>query len=628
MQILRDGCVGFAITSFMKRNDVRNVAVIAHVDHGKTTLVDQMLRQSGLFRSEELDKLVGGQHGLIMDSDAQERERGITIRAKNCGLRVGNVKINLIDTPGHADFGGEVERILKMADGAFVLVDAAEGPLPQTRFVLRKAFAAGLKPIVVINKIDRPDARIEEIHSLMFDLFIELGADDETANFPVIYASGRAGIATTDLSVEPKNLRPLFDAILEKVPAPEVDIDAPLQMQVMALQHSEFVGKIAVGRIFAGKIRKNQRVTVVKQKDGTSFADTVVQVLEFDRLGKKEVDELLAGDVCAVVGIDDAEIGDTICEFEKPNPLPPLSIDEPTLDMVFRVNDSPFAGQEGKPLTSRELRDRLEKELQHNVALRVKPGERESELIVSGRGLLHLGVLIETIRREGAELAVGKPRVILKEIDGKKSEPFEYLVVEAPAEHTNAVMRLVLERLGECQKMETIGSTTHMEFYIPARGLIGLRTRMLTATQGTAIMHHNFHEYRPMKSSFPGRANGVMISTETAKATAYAIEGLQERGVLFVAPMEPVYEGQIVGENSRDKDLTVNVTRLKALTNMRSAGAEKNIPLKPPVKFSLEMALEYIEDDELVEVTPSSIRMRKIYLKENERKKFERSKGA
>ncbi|MCZ2340893.1 MAG: GTP-binding protein, partial [Bacteroidales bacterium] len=525
----------------MKRNDIRNVAVIAHVDHGKTTLVDQMLRQSGLFRSEELDKLAGGQHGHIMDSNDQERERGITILAKNCGIRIGDVKVNLIDTPGHADFGGEVERILKMADGAFVLVDAAEGPLPQTRFVLRKAFASGLKPIVIINKIDRPDARIDEIHALMFDLFIELGADDETANFPVIYASGRAGIATTDMSVEPKDLRPLFDAILEKVPAPEVEVDAPLQMQVMALTYSEFVGKIAVGRIFAGKIKKNQRVTVVKQKDGTTFHDTVVQVLEFDRLARKEVDELSAGDVCAVVGIDDADIGDTICEFEKAVALPPLTIDEPTLDMVFRVNDSPFVGQDGKPLTSRELRDRLDKELQHNVALRVAPGDRESEFVVSGRGLLHLGVLIETMRREGFELAVGKPRVILKEIDGKKCEPIEYLVVEVPSEHSSSVMRLVLERQGECQKMEGHGSNTQLEFFIPARGLIGLRTRMLTATQGTAIMHHNFHEYRPVKSAIPGRANGVLISTETAKATAYAIEGLQERGQLFVAPMEPVY---------------------------------------------------------------------------------------
>ncbi|MGL6073379.1 MAG: translational GTPase TypA [Fimbriiglobus sp.] len=610
----------------MKREDIRNVAVIAHVDHGKTTLVDQMLRQSGLFRSEELDKLVGGQHNLIMDSNDQERERGITILAKNCGIRIGDVKVNLIDTPGHADFGGEVERILKMADGAFVLVDAAEGPLPQTRFVLRKAFACGLRPIVIINKIDRPDARIDEIHSLMFDLFIELGADDETANFPVIYASGRAGIATTDMAVEPKDLSPLFDAIINKVPAPDVDMEGSLQMQVMALTYSEFVGKIAIGRVFRGKIKKNQKVTVVKQKDGSTFQDTIVSVMEFDRLAKREVDEIKAGDVCAVVGIDDADIGDTICEFEKPEQLPQLSIDEPTLDMLFKVNDSPFAGQDGKPVTSRELRDRLEKELQVNVALRVKPGERESEFIVSGRGLLHLGVLLESMRREGSEVAVGKPRVITKDIGGKAHEPVEYLVVEVPSEHSGSVMRLVLERQGECMKMEATGSLTHMEFYIPARGLIGLRTRMLTGTQGTAIMHHNFAEYRPLKAALPGRANGVLISIETSKATAYAIEGLQDRGELFVGPMEAVYEGQVVGEHNRDKDLTVNVTRLKALTNMRSAGADKTVPLRPPTEFSMESALEYIEDDELVEITPKSIRMRKIHLKEADRKRYDRSK--
>ena len=610
----------------MKRNDIRNVAVIAHVDHGKTTLVDQMLRQSGLFRSEELDKLVGGQHGLIMDSNDQERERGITILAKNCGIRIGDVKVNLIDTPGHADFGGEVERILKMADGAFLLVDAAEGPLPQTRFVLRKAFAVGLKPIVIINKIDRPDARIAEVLSLVFDLFIELGATDEQANFPVIYASGRQGVATTDLAVPPVDLLPLFDAILNNVPAPYVDESAPLQMQVMALQYSEFVGKIAVGRVFAGKIRKNQKVIVVRQADGSSFNDTVVQVLEFDRLAQREVEEVRAGDVCAIVGLDDAEIGDTICEPDKPRPLPPLTIDEPTLDMLFKVNDSPFAGQEGRPLTSRELRDRLERELHHNVALRVKPGDRESEFMVSGRGLLHLGVLIETMRREGAELAVGKPRVIIKEIDGRKSEPFEYLVVDVSAEYSGPVMRLVQERQGECQKMESHGSTTQIEFHIPARGLIGLRTRMLNATRGTAILHHNFLEYRPVKAGGQGRATGVIISTETAKATGYALEALQDRGLFFVGPMEPVYEGQVVGENSRDNDLSVNVTREKKLTNMRSAGADKTVPLKPPVRFSLESALEYIEDDELVEITPEAIRMRKVYLKESDRKKSERQK--
>ncbi|HEV3439246.1 MAG TPA: translational GTPase TypA [Gemmata sp.] len=596
----------------MKRNDIRNVAVIAHVDHGKTTLVDQMLRQSGQFRSEELDKLVGGQHGLIMDSNDQERERGITILAKNCGIRIGDVKVNLIDTPGHADFGGEVERVLKMADGAFVLVDAAEGPLPQTRFVLRKAFAAGLKPIVVINKIDRPDARIDDVHALIFDLFIELGATDEQANFPVIYASGRSGIATTDMKVPPKDLHPLFDAILNNVPAPDVDDTAPLQMQVAALQYSEFVGKIVIGKVYSGKIRKNQKVTVVRQTDGTSFNDTVVQILEFDRLAKREVEEIRAGDVCAVVGLDEAEIGDTICDFEKGRALPPLTIDEPTLDMVFKVNDSPFAGLEGKPMTSRELRDRLERELHHNVALRVRPGDRESEFFVSGRGLLHLGVLLETIRREGGELAVGKPRVIMKEVDGHKQEPFEHLVVEVPTEHHSSVIRLVLERQGDFQKMENHGASTQLEFFIPARGLIGLRTRVLTSTQGTAIMHHNFHEYRPLKSNIPGRATGVYISKELGKVTAYSTEDLS--GTLFVAPQDSVYEGQVVGEHGRDNDLVVNVTKPKPLTNMRASGSDKAAVMKPPRTYSLEMALEYIEDDELVEITPNSGRLRKLFL--------------
>ncbi|MSR79882.1 MAG: translational GTPase TypA [Gemmataceae bacterium] len=608
----------------MERKDLRNVAIIAHVDHGKTTLVDQMLRQSGLFRNEELDKLQGGQHGLIMDSNDQERERGITILAKNCAIRLGDLKVNLIDTPGHADFGGEVERILRMADGVFLLVDAAEGPLPQTRFVLKKAFACGLKPIVIINKIDRPDSRVDEVHSMVFDLFIDLGATDEQANFPVIYASGRAGIATTDMKVPAVDLKPLFDAILEKVPPPFGDPNAPLQMQVMALSYSDFVGKIAIGRVFGGKIRRNQKVSVVKQKDGSVFQDTVVQVLEFDRLSRKEVEEMEAGDICCIVGIDDADIGDTICEIDKPKALPPLTIDEPTLDMVFRVNDSPFVGQCGKPITSRELRDRLEKELQHNVALRVRPGDRESEFVVSGRGLLHLGVLIETIRREGCELAVGKPRVITRQINGETHEPYEFLVIEVPSDHSSSVMRLVLERQGECVKMENHGSATHIDFYIPARGLIGLRTKMLSATQGLAIMHHNYADYRPAKSAIDGRSAGVLISTETSKATGYAIEAIQERGDLFVGPMEPVYEGQIIGEHCRDNDLTVNVTREKKLTNMRASGAEKNTPLKPPREFSLEMALEYIEEDELVEITPKQIRMRKLYLRENERKKMSR----
>jgi GTP-binding protein len=609
----------------MKRADIRNVAIIAHVDHGKTTLVDNMLRQSGLFRMEELDKLAGGQHGLIMDSNDLERERGITILAKNCAFKIGDVKVNLIDTPGHADFGGEVERILKMADGAFVLVDAAEGPLPQTRFVLRKAFAEGLKPIVVINKIDRPDARPAEILNAVFDLFIELGADDETADFPVIYASGKKGIASRDRDQPGTDLKPLYDAILEHVPPPEVEADAPLQMLVLSIIHSEFVGRIGVGRIFAGKVKKGQRVALVK-RDGRTVEDTVVQVLEFDRLGRVEVPECSAGDICCLVGLDEVDIGDTVCDLESPRALPPVAIDEPTLDMVFRINDSPFAGKEGSPLTSRQLRDRLNRELQHNVAMRVRPNpDKPEELIVSGRGLLHLSILLETMRREGSELSVGKPKVITKSVDGVEMEPVEYLVIDVPGHLTSTVMGLVLERQAQCLKMEGGQETTHLEFTIPAKGLIGLRTRMMTATSGLAIMHHNFHEYQPAKPPLPGRPLGVFVSTETGKATAHAIENLQERGSLFVAPGEPVYEGQVVGEHCRDNDLPVNVAREKKLTNMRASGSEKTVPLKPPRAFSLESALEYIEDDELVEITPSSIRLRKIYLKENDRKRVERA---
>src|SRR5262245_18166523 len=556
----------------MKRNYIRNVAIIAHVDHGKTTLVDMMLRQSGLFRQEELDRLAGGQHNLIMDSNDLERERGITILAKNCAFTIGKIKVNLIDTPGHADFGGEVERVLKMADGAFLLVDAAEGPLPQTRFVLRKAFACGLRPIVVINKIDRPDARPAAVLNAVFDLFIELGADDATADFPVIYASGRDGVATTDMAVPPKDLQPLFKAILEHVPPPEVEPDKPLQMLILNIDHSEYVGRIGVGRIQCGKVKKGQKVALMK-RNGKRVDDTVVQVLVYDRLGRSEVPEVSAGDICCLVGLEDVDIGDTVADFENPVALPPVTIDEPTLDMVFRINDSPFAGQDGSPLTGRQLRERLMLELESNVALRVRPSEeRGDEFIVSGRGLLHLSILLENVRREGSELAVGKPKVINREIDGQMMEPIEYLVVDVPAAHTGAVMGLVLERQAQCVKMEGGEVSTHVEFTIPARGLIGLRTRMMNATSGEAIMHHNFYEYQPIRSAIAGRANGVMVSTETAKATGHAIENLQERGVMFVAPMEPVYEGQVVGENCRDNDLPVNVTREKKLTNVRAAG--------------------------------------------------------
>jgi GTP-binding protein len=602
----------------MKRTDLRNVAIIAHVDHGKTTLVDQMMRQSGLFRESEL------RGECILDSGDLERERGITILAKNIALTVGGTKVNIIDTPGHADFGGEVERVLKMADGALLLVDAAEGPLPQTRFVLRKAFEAGLRPIVVINKIDRGDARPTEVLNAVFDLFVELDADEATLDFPTIFASGRQGLATTDLSVPPTDLRPLYDTILKNVPAPEVHLDAPLQMQVMTLDHSDYVGRIGIGRVVRGKIRKGQRIALLKS-DGRRSDETVKQLYVFDRLGRCETEEVSAGDICAVVGLEGVDIGDTLADLEHPDALPPIQIDEPTLDMLFRINDSPFVGQEGTYVTSRQLRDRLMKELESNVALRVKPSEdRKDEFHVSGRGLLHLSILLENMRREGFELSVGKPRVITKEVNGKSLEPIEYLTIDVPNSSVGAVMELVGNRRAECLKLVSRGDLSHLEFTIPARGLIGLRTRLLNATSGGAIMHHNFYDYQPSRGSVPGRVNGVMISTETGRTRAFALENLQERGVMFVGPAEQVYEGQIVGEHCRDNDLPVNVCREKKLTNVRASTAEKTILLKPPRQMTLELALEYIEEDELVEVTPAAIRLRKSLLKENERKRYAR----
>jgi GTP-binding protein len=599
----------------MRRNDIRNVAIIAHVDHGKTTLVDQLMRQSGLFRESEL------RGECILDSNDLERQRGITILAKNIALTVAGTKINIIDTPGHADFGGEVERVLKMADGALLLVDAAEGPLPQTRFVLRKAFENKLRPIVVINKIDRPDARPTDVLNAVFDLFVELDADDATLDFPTIYASGRQGVATTDLNIEAKDLRPLYDAILKHVPVAEVDMDAPLQMLVNTLDYSDYVGRIGIGRVFAGKIRKGQRVAVLKH-DGRRLDENVAQLHTFDRLGRVETEEVTAGDICAVVGLEDVDIGDTIADSEQAVALPPIKVDEPTLDMLFRINDSPFAGQDGDYVTSRQLRDRLMKELESNVALRVKPSEeRRDEFYVSGRGLLHLSILLENMRREGFELSVGKPRVITKEVNGQTMEPIEYLVIEAPPSSVGAVMELAGNRRAECVKLDARGETTHVEFTIPARGLIGLRTRLLNATSGQAIMHHNFYDYQPVRGNIPSRANGVMVSTETGRSTAYALENLQERGTLFVGAGESVYEGQIVGEHCRDNDLPVNVCREKKLTNVRASTAEKSILLKPPRQLPLELALEYIEEDELVEVTPKAIRLRKMFLKEADRRR-------
>jgi len=602
----------------MKRSDIRNVAIIAHVDHGKTTLVDQMLRQSGLFRESEL------RGDCILDTNDLERERGITILAKNIALTLGTTKINLIDTPGHADFGGEVERVLKMADGALLLVDAAEGVMPQTRFVLRKAFDCGLRPIVVINKIDRHDARAPEVLNGVFDLFVELDADDATLDFPTIYASGRNGIATTDLSIPATDIRPLYDAILKHVPTPEVNPDGPLQMLVVTLDYSDYVGRIAIGRVVAGKIRKNQRIALLKH-DAKRVDQNISQLFVFDRLGRTETNEVAAGDICAVVGLEGVDIGDTIADIENPVALPPIKVDEPTLDMIFRINDSPFVGQEGTYVTSRQLRDRLMKELESNVALRVTPDEeRRDEFHVAGRGLLHLSILLENMRREGFELSVGKPRVINKVVNGQTMEPIEYLVIEVPPQSVGAVMELVGNRRAECLKLDSHGETTHIEFTIPARGLIGLRTRLLNATQGEAVMHHNFYDYQPLRGSIPSRINGVMVSTETGKTTAFALENLQDRGVLFVNPAEQVYEGQICGEHCRDNDLPVNVCREKKLTNMRSANSERTVVLKPARQQTLELALEYIEDDELVEVTPKAIRLRKMFLKEVERKRFAR----
>jgi GTP-binding protein len=603
------------------RNDIRNVAIIAHVDHGKTTLVDALLRQSGNFRESQVQD-------TMLDSNPLERERGITILSKNIAIShidpaTGqNVKINLIDTPGHADFGGEVERVLSMADGVFLLVDAAEGPMPQTRFVLKKAFQHELRPIVVINKIDRQDARADAVLNEVFDLFIELGADDETLDFPVLYASGRAGIASWKADEKGTDITPIFDAILRYIPAPHGDPEKPVQIRVSSIQFNEYVGRIGVGRIDNGRIKSGQQVALAK-RDGTIIKTKVGQLQLFDGFGRKNADEASAGDIVAMIGIEGIDIGDSVCDINNPQPLPATDIEPPTLTMVFRVNDSPFAGKEGKYVTSRNIRDRLVKELESNVALKLEETENKDSFRVSGRGLLHLGILIENMRREGYELSISKPQVIMhkdKET-GELSEPYEYLVVDVPEKAMGSVMELVGNRKGELVRMDNRQGQVHLEFTIPARGLIGLRTRMLTATQGQAIMHHNFHEYAPPRGDVPGRANGVMVSMTGGSVNAFALNNLQERGVMFVEPTEPVYEGQIVAENARDNDMVVNPTTAKKLTNMRTTSSDENIMLKPARKMTLEQALEYIEDDELVEVTPTSIRLRKEKLTENERKK-------
>jgi GTP-binding protein len=613
---------------------IRNVAIIAHVDHGKTTLVDQLLYQSGMFRDAELDKLAGAQHDLIMDSNPLERERGITILSKNCAVHYVSpdgeeYKINIIDTPGHADFGGEVERVLKMADGVLLVVDAFDGPMPQTRFVLTKALFHKLKPIVVVNKVDRAEARPHDTVNEVFDLFVSLKADDQSLDFPVIFASGRQGWATADLAKPNTNLQPVFDAIIKHIPAPKANEDAPLQMLVTTLDYSDYVGRIAIGRIFAGSVRQAQKVTVIDNQ-GNHTLQKIVQLYTFDGLGKKHADLCEAGDICAIAGLDPIDIGNTIACADEPSSLPIVAVDEPTMNMTFRVNDGPFAGRDGKYVTSRHIKERLDKELKVNVALRVEPGQTADEFLVSGRGLLHLGILLENMRREGYEMTVGKPQVIIREVHGIKQEPIEMLVIECPSDCQSAVMCLLGDRRSELMSMDSktgADNFIHMEFRIPSRGLFGLHARLLTATQGRAVMHHNFDRYEPLRGSIPQRQAGVMIATDAGIVTAYALDALFDRGTFFVEPQEQVYEGQIVGEHCKDSDIPVNPVKAKQLTNMRAAGKDDNARVKAPRRLSLEPAMEYIQEDELVEITPKSIRLRKRLLKEADRKRDARKKN-
>lgn len=597
--------------------EIRNIAIIAHVDHGKTTLVDEILKQCDIFRKNQVVE------ERVLDSNDLEKERGITILSKNISIDYKDTKINIIDTPGHADFGGEVERVLKMADGVILLVDSFEGPMPQTRFVLQKALNLHLIPIVVINKIDRTDNRPEEVLDEIYDLFIELDADEDQLDFPVVYASGRDGWAVNELEDEQSDLSPLLDNIVEHIPAPDIK-EGDVQMQITTLDYNDYVGRIGVGRVFRGTLRKDN-LAVIK-RDGSIEQAKPKQLFTFDGLGRKEVDEVNCGDLCAIVGIEDIDIGDTITDSENPEPLPIVPIDEPTISMMFSVNNSPFNGKEGKYVTSRQLRDRLYKELQQNVALRVEDTNSPDSLKISGRGILHISVLIENMRREGYELQVGSPKVIYKEIDGKKAEPIEILVVDVPETSSGKVIEIVGQRKGEMVKMESKGSMSHLEFHIPARGLMGLRNKILTATSGEGIMHHRFYQYEYFKGSITQRQTGAIISMAEGPATAYSIDSLQDRGRFFIEPNDVVYTGQVIGENNKDNDIEVNVQKGKKLTNMRASGADKAIKIAPATKMNLEESLEFIRDDELVEVTPESIRLRKLYLDTHERKRFNLNK--
>lgn len=591
--------------------NIRNIAIIAHVDHGKTTLVDKIIHASKIFReNQQFDD-------LILDNNDLERERGITILSKNVSVRYRDHKINIIDTPGHADFGGEVERVLKMADGVILLVDAFEGPMPQTRFVLGKALNLGLTPIVVVNKVDKPNCRPDEVHEAVFDLMFNLDATEEQLNFQTLYGSAKQNWMGPDWKNPTDSILPLLDAIIDHIPAPKTE-EGSLQMQITSLDYSSFVGRIAIGRVHRGAIKEGAQVSLCKA-DGVIKKARIKELHVFEGLGKNKVTEVLAGDICAVTGIEDFEIGDTIADIENPEPLKRISIDEPTMNMLFTINNSPFFGKEGKFVTSRHLRDRLFKETEKNLALKVETTDNEDKFLVYGRGILHLSVLIETMRREGYELQVGQPQVIFKEIDGMQCEPIETLVVDVPQETAGKVIELATQRKGELLVMEPKGDLQHLEFKIPSRGLIGLRNNVLTATQGEAIMNHRFMAFEPYKGPIPGRINGSLISMEGGQCTAYAIDKLQDRGFFFIEPGDELYGGQVIGEHSRDNDLVVNVQKGKKLTNMRASGSDDNVRIAPPKRFSLEEAMEYIQKDEYLEITPKSIRMRKIYLDENER---------
>ncbi|MBR5277128.1 MAG: translational GTPase TypA [Bacteroidaceae bacterium] len=592
--------------------DIRNIAIIAHVDHGKTTLVDKLMLAGNLLKEQDND-------ALTLDNNDLERERGITILSKNVSIRYKNTKINIIDTPGHSDFGGEVERVLNMADGCLLLVDAFEGPMPQTRFVLQKALEIGLKPIVVVNKVDKPNCRPDEVHEMVFDLMFSLDANEEQLDFPVIFGSAKNNWMSTDWRNQTDNLIPLLDAIIEHIPAPEKNEGTP-QMLITSLDYSPYTGRIAIGRVHRGELTEGSNATLVN-RNGEQTKVKIKELHTFEGLGRKRTDKVGCGDICAIVGLEKFEIGDTICDFENPEALPPISIDEPTMSMLFTINDSPFFGKEGKFVTSRHIQERLDKELDKNLALRVNKSPEEDSWTVFGRGVLHLSVLIETMRREGYELQVGQPQVIYKEINGERCEPIEELTINVPSDYSSKMIDMITRRKGEMTSMEAQGDRVNIEFLIPSRGIIGLRTNILTASAGEAIMAHRFKEYQPYKGDIERRVNGSMVAMESGTAFAYAIDKLQERGKFFINPQDDVYAGQVVGEHVHDNDLVINVTKSKKLTNMRASGSDDKVRIVPPIVFSLEEALEYIKEDEYVEVTPKSMRMRKIILDEIERKR-------